>query len=69
MIIAMPTLFLCGPSHWPMDESPLLDAAVARDCSLVGSVAHKLLLIVTTYPSMTQSIEKFISHTMMIVSV
>ncbi|KAJ1423853.1 Dyggve-Melchior-Clausen syndrome protein [Sesbania bispinosa] len=44
MIIAMSTQLLCGPSPGPNDMNSFLDAAMAQDSSLVGSVVRKLLL-------------------------
>ncbi|RDX70979.1 Dymeclin [Mucuna pruriens] len=44
MIIAMSTQLLCGPSPGPNDVNPFLDAAMAQDSSLVGSVVCRLLL-------------------------
>ncbi|KAJ1402570.1 Dyggve-Melchior-Clausen syndrome protein [Sesbania bispinosa] len=51
MIIAMSTQLLCGPSPGPNDMNSFLDAAMAQDSSLVGSVVHKLLLNFITRPS------------------
>ncbi|XP_027365717.1 dymeclin isoform X2 [Abrus precatorius] len=44
MIIAMSTQLLCGPSPGPNDVNPFIDAAMAQDSSLVGSVVRRLLL-------------------------
>ncbi|KAK7280069.1 hypothetical protein RJT34_25131 [Clitoria ternatea] len=44
MIIAMSTQLLCGPSPGPNDVNPFLDAAMAQDSTLIGSVVQRLLL-------------------------
>ncbi|ESW15309.1 hypothetical protein PHAVU_007G061900 [Phaseolus vulgaris] len=44
MIIAMSTQLLCGSSPGPNDVNPFLDAAMAQDSSLIGSVVRRLLL-------------------------
>ncbi|ERN01512.1 dymeclin [Amborella trichopoda] len=50
VLVAMSTQLRAGPSRGPKDVHPFIDAAMAQESALVGSVVRRLLLTYITHP-------------------